>query len=441
MAKLLKFNADWSEEQQVELNDLLGLTEEQGDKLFVEEKSIALNADQAKAFERWLSDQDVAAAAVADNAPVAADTSTINASEPVRAHAIELVNLIADNPAIDTNFRKVIEATEQMKRGAIALCFMLRKAYGDKLDDFPVPGSQSWQEGKDGEEGFKPASNNPDRYRVKTKGKKSDVWVKFSFYDDYARNTPFGTEIVAALEAISNALSVYGDSGSFRKAGKPIEAFQSANGEVINFATMTQPQVKAAEKMWSQRLTAIASSIKTAIKVNAQLNRLQLELKDEIDVQIATNADGSIAATAYPINIINKRNVSEYKPFASSGLLALDVDKAVANGGSFDHLMATTGKGTDDSSGETVAEIKNVGKFDEYIAAVLNWLDRDTAEKELLTYLAAKDKQGKFLHDHLVMSLHKLVDALDSPNTKTEPRYRVLEEAELNVTTAAAVSK
>lgn len=412
---ILKFNKDWTEDQQVELSEALSLTEKQEERLFADEKPITLNDEQAAAYENWTKkskDNDGG-----DVAPVA----SVAVASGIMSKAIEMEKKIEGNAEIDSRVRLTIKSGEELKRGPFVLCDLLRKTYGKEgMASFPEVGSP-FKDPDDGEGKRYLPCNNPDRYTVQRDGKKGKVNEPRSFYADYAGATAYGKDILSVLQAINDAKDVFKEVKSY-KTVKPF----TLSGETIDFANMNNYQVAGLASTWNGRWSKTVSAYKQSIRLDRQLNKA--EEMASITLHIARGKDGTIIGT-YPITIANKENPAEFSTYTPTNFLSLDFDKAVANGGTYADLIATVGKGANNEPALLAARIKSASKAAEYIAELAAWFEVDGNAKDFQLYLNSKDNAGKFVHDDAVLSTGKLNEQMDSAATKQSARYAALCEA------------
>lgn len=413
----LSYNEAWTEDQEVELMELLELDSDKETKLFENKKTIVLNDQQAAAYENWTKkskDNDGG-----DVAPVV----TVQVASGILSKAIEMEKVIDTDKDINDRVRLTVHSGEEVKKGVAILCDMLRKKYGkDGMASFPEVGSP-FKDPDDPEGKRNLPCNNPDRYTVQVDGKKGKVNSPRSFYSDFAAATPYGKVIIHTLDAINAAREVYRGLGSY-KTVKPF----TLEGETINFADMNAYEVSSLLKMWTARLSSLTNAYKQAVRFDRQL--IAVGGMAGITMYESRGKSGEYVGT-YPITLANKFDpIKENKVFTPTNFLNLDVDKAIKNAsddkGHFEALMATVGKGSTTEPALLAARIKSPAKAAEYIAELAAWFEVDGNAKDYQLFLNSKDNTGKFVHDDAVLSTGKLNEQMDSAATKQSARYAAL---------------
>ena len=420
----LKYNSNWSEDQEVEIDEACSLTEEQGLALFEQHKTIVLSDEQAAAFEAWVQADDGNEDPGAGDVPVA----TVAVASGVLSKAIEMEKKIDADKDINDRVRLTIKSGEEAKKGPLALCALLRAKFGaEGMAAFPDVGSP-FKDPDDAEGKRYLPCNNPDRYTVQRDGKKGKVNEPHSFYQDFADRTPYGRVITAALNAIDAARDVYRDQKTYKNC-KP---YVTEDNETLDFPNITAWDVQALLTTWNKRRSNLATAYKQAVRVDRQI--IAMSEYPGITLQIAKNKDGSIdASRLYPITIADKNNAGDFGTFTPTNFLKLDCDKAGKNGGTYADLMATVGRGKQEDKTPMAERIKSPAKAAEYIAELAAWLETDGNDNQLTVYLNQKDNKGIFTHDDAVKSLGSASEAMEALASRFNKRIASLMEAEAAV--------
>lgn len=422
---MLRFNKDWTDDQQVAITEALDLDQEQCERLFEEHKILKLNDKQSAAWEAYQKNPTAAPDAGGELPP-----ADIKIAGNVLSHAIEMEKVIDTDKDIDARVRLTLTSQEEIKKGPMILCHMMRVKYGpQRMAAFPEVGSPFKDveaSDKTGKTVYLPC-DNPDRYTVQRKGKKPGTVVNepHDFYTEFANRTPMGKIIQDALKAIDAARDVY----ESKKSYKTCEAYTAGNGEVIDFPAMTAYDVQAELSTWNKRASTLASQYRDAVRLDRAW--IKLETYPGINFIVAKKKDGSIDdRRMYPITIQDKENPGDFDTYTPKSILNFDVDLAVTNGGKYSDLMDTVGRGAQDDDETPLAErIKGPEQAAEYLAELAAWLEVDGNDTAFTVFLNKTDKAGKHVNDDALLSLASVAESTEALVAPYNKRVAALKES------------
>lgn len=309
--------------------------------------------------------------ASADSDSEGVDVSAAAGNAPVRKLALTFVDDLSEETNAD--IEATLDAKEVVKRAPLAVLADLERDHGDDLDAFPTV--DAGKPDKDGNIPI-PAGNNPDYYSIPggTDSKGNRITIKGSFYADYADNTVPGKAITRRIAGIDAA-----------EAGK-------SDAPAV-YKRMTKDERTSAKARETQRRSDLRAIIKRAMKVYQQMRRLDempaigwrvqmQEVRDTagnvqwVEAEEGQKADDKGRAldehgapipvmapmnTPKPMVIYNKAQPERPTVLSISTFLALDVQKAKANGGKMADLLETTTRGSDEEGQSGADTQQDVG--------------------------------------------------------------------------------
>lgn len=315
--------------------------------------------------------------------------STLSA---VRARINEMVKIANKSEEIHNSVMKVIAAGETNKRGPLIVYWALLSEYGEKLKDFPIPGSKQ----SDG-------VNNPDIYRYQQAKDNGDkVWKTDSFYRNFADATTDGVNIQHVLNDI--ALAVKGEetdtNGAFRNMGKP--------------------ERDANRKRFEAQKTLLRSVYRRAFQLHFMIEAAK---EAGVGVRLATkkDKDGNIVLSngTYPIHIYDVADpVNNFDVITVPSFLALDLQRAKDTAGPDGNIylaFKNSGNRSGSSGAKAVERKMDIKRLESELCDIANYLDTDDGMAQLYKKLNSKDKT-----DHFLLAVFDLYAALTDVCHKKE---------------------
>lgn len=350
-------------------------------------------------------------------------------AQPADPSAIAMAEILKHDEEFIVEAEQVMEAPEKVKRGSIMLLQHFLRLYpGDKdtkpMALFPVVGSEQ-----------EPGRNSPYDIR-KIRQLKTDGDVKIvdrSWYQDYVEQF---------LEAFpdSDRPLYHVQQADFAEQEPPVGIYKHLAGN--------PSELKAIRTRWRSRANNLLSQVKKAVKVHHQMERInQMKLVScdfarirAVDPTDKTKTYMVLTTTNEPIKVQDRyaQAVTDIKQYGIGAFLALDADKAEENGGTFQALLATAKRGSDEKKPEEGVDtnlINTVAKFETAIAQVAHYLEQDKSEAMVLKAMNGKDKKD---NERLIETIGDVCMAFDNIWTKIETEYKAIKIAKRNKDRAAA---
>ena len=257
MAKL-KFDSDWTEEQQVELSERLELTPELDERLFADQKTIVISAEQATEYVALVAewnketggDDTGDTGATGDKAPVEEPTVDIHVRTQMEREAFAIGEAMPETTlqVIEDNYI----ADERTKVGTMLLADRLLKDEGKTIAEAKAL-ILSWPEAgtdpKSKDESKHPhGQNRADYYHFKPAGTKK--LIRKSFYQNMFDATTKGEALLASASACDKTLVDNKDN------------LKIATGP---HSGMKKSEVTAERDLWNTRLKSGATQLRAAV--------------------------------------------------------------------------------------------------------------------------------------------------------------------------------
>lgn len=331
-------------------------------------------------------------------------TKTVSAANPIVSQAIELAHIANEHPGIGDELATAVRAKEVSGQVPRKLVFLLKEAYGERIHEFPVPGSTE----KDVE-----GTNRPyDLYSesITREGKSREV--KGSFYKTFARsldvlNMPEeegGMSILARLEYLSTE-----------------EAKEEFPAE--------HERVDEKNKLQG-RVNVITNATKTAFHVFHMIeavNKIPGVKADFAKRWDAKQKKDVYSETSVNIHVYDVERPNQYLMLSVPSFLSLEPEKALQperlakHGTEFLSLKSTRSRGTGKSDDNTKEAPKlTINTIESMAADFANFVDSTQGYDKLVKRLKDKDT------DDFVLSIGKLYEALEGFMPKIEDRYKAL---------------
>jgi len=296
------------------------------------------------------------------------------------------------NDDLETNAKAALEG----KRGAAVIRRDLVRLFSEDTIAmvWPIPGSDS----KD----HKWGGDNRQLHRYPTVVRDNDGQSKpgqGDWYYDLLDGTTEGKRIVAALESIKAAKK--------GETGKHILPEHAAIvGDEIKLTTM--------KTALESKRTFRKSAIIRVVNLVQSMHRINNETEMGVElITVDNKPEGEPVHSPKLLYVYNKKDQKQFRILTIGQLLALDVTKAKADGGTYNAVVGTTGRQPKGAGKEavTVPEIDKVGLFDEWSAVGATFFDKligdAKATNQLLTHLNSAGT------DDLLLSLNRIALGID----------------------------
>lgn len=300
----------------------------------------------------------------------------------IQSEAHAAASAIKSDSILNTTLRDELERREESKRTPLHImqAFTEMEEAGTlKVSELPEPDSG-------------PEGNNPDKYEETIPNSKRTR--KGSFWKDFFMSVPFVKKNVDDLERVKTA------------AGKepPVELKDLTN--------KGPAWLEAEKKMLSARVNAAVNVGYQGIRLYWQFAKLNEY--PNVEYEIATDDNGDIQRRTNPIVIFElfpEKN-SEGKPHPKAGqrtamlryfsvgeFLALNIDKALEKGGTFESLWRSGQR--EPQTPDLSATVQTIDTFSEFTAAMWYFAQRPKAYDQGVNY---------FLNDEHAAELKTLRD-------------------------------
>lgn len=277
-----------------------------------------------------------------------------------------------ENEVLSSAIKEQMEAKEVTESGSIRILIAMKASYGDKLAEFPRPGSTVED------------SNNPDVIKVEkvnsSTGNKSVV--NSSWYVTFADNTLEGKAILQELGWI--------------KILRNLEADHNLVPNEFRQAYPNNEEWKVREGYLTGRRNTIRSAYKKAMALLWQFEDVNALAKVSATFKWADANKTKVVNTKVPVRISDDDNADTWQYVSLSTFMRFDTAKAQEQGGTFQALIDSL-KRDSDKQGGGVAAPQKVRTADTFAARI-------TDIHEALDY-AFTDKDGKKLHNDIEKAL------------------------------------
>jgi len=457
MAKL-SYNPAWTENQQVAIEEALGLDEKQSETLFTNQEPITITKEQAQQFKDWATaeknkpDEDEEELGGEQTNDANNDTPTTNddrsqhdADDADKADMIDIsVASQRDRDAIDVGrklsdgtlatLRDGYEAREKVNITPLLVRQSLvadAKAKKFDLNDLPVPGSYR-KGGKTvigtGDNVRILGDNDPyDKFTFQTLNDNAKhVTKKGSYYDSMFRSTALGKELVAARELADAAVQ------SFKEKGPAMPS---------EYSGKTKPQCIRRRSLFDSRIRYGINTVKKAVELHQQCHAFDglTQVGYSFDTELV-NDKRQFVNRNEPIQVFSQvtEKLADGKERIKTGdpsnqtigaFLRYDVAKAIALAGgnakdvTLEHLQKTVARergGTDQADKQNKkasdafkTEIGNVENFETATYTYLNYLHTDQDDLNVKHVEAIKKRIAEKDGNDFLLALGDLCVHLD----------------------------
>jgi hypothetical protein len=438
----LSYNASWSEDDEVEIEEALHLTEQQTETLFVQKGKIVISAEQAAALAKLSEDDD-------DTSNTPADTHNDDrAGEDDDKEAGDTIDKsIAsqrDRDAVNVGNKLSKETGAHITAGYLArervnitplIIFQdLRRDLKDDLAALPVPNSRR-EQGKtivgSGDTKRELGSNDPwDRYTfMDTNDNGKQVKRQGSYFKSMFMASTLGTEITKQLDLVDKAIGSTKDNGP----ACPKE-----------YEGMGKPKLARRKSLFASRINFGIAQLKKAVVLDKQCRAFDSLSQVGYGFETEKNDKGAdvFVNMNEPVQLfkVEKKDGREreiwHANFSISAFNKFDVAAAIkAAGGAsnvtLEHITDTVKRDTDKDKNKNKTKDADwskheIGKIDEAQNLInslvsyfyVNPATDDVQDKRInaLHTLASKDKE-------MLLSLGDLAMILDDWYTKNKNEY------------------
>lgn len=266
-----------------------------------------------------------------------------------KERVLPFAELLDDSEELQNEMQFLDDANKDVKRGAFLVMLDVREILGDKLKDMPVPYSTE----KD--------SDNPDEYAI------SGTKRKGYFYNDLADSFGGGKKADTLIRVCNLALKD-------ETAGQVPKEYYEKKGSPLYGILDNEEAVKQLKRNAESTRTYYRGLVYDAIALHFQLERLskmKFILVQTKPVEVKTNK---------PFIIRSADTVNEpgaWKEYGVQQVLSMDVEAAMANGGTFEALKKTLRR---EKKGEEREPLKvtDAGKELAYVNGLMLTIAGDT---------------------------------------------------------------
>lgn len=285
------------------------------------------------------------------------------------------------------------------------------------LDTMPEPFSGDKPQEKHPERAVSPNNFDIKVASKKRGGGKRKGSADLDWYERYAFATIYGKAIVSDLEAVTIARNAKPNRTSDPNVRDELRSW--SNHDLDNEKKRLETQLRNVVKL--ERDT---------IRLHLQLQRATEKLP-ALSFSLVCDSAGNPRRTTEPLRIFAWGDPTNADHYSVNSFLRMDVDKAVANGGTLEALTDTIGKGADQDDDDE-DESKLIFENKEAIAfgfAQMAYLVEDTSQqKAMWEYLNLKDKDGAYVNIDTAMSIVSLASWLEDqvvPKIKERVRLEI----------------
>lgn len=305
-------------------------------------------------------------------------------------------------------------AKEITEQGAIRVFLALQSTYGDKLGEFPEPDS------------VPETTNNPDKIKKpKVNSKGETTSVNTTWYTEFADATKEGKKILQELAWIAILRNPQADKNLV-----PAEfsnEYKNPQEYIVHEAYLTGRRTTVRQ--------AYKKAMKLAFKMRAigELNGVNIDFVWK-DYKTKTE----VRNTKKPLRISDVDDPNKWGYFTINNVERMDVDKATENGGTYDALVDTLKRTSNEGGdGEGNQAKPQLVRTQDTFAARLNDLSEalafsDSDEGRKLSAELRKGMSAAGSDDYLsnIIRVHSILGAmLKSADVKTQVRIEALSQA------------
>ncbi len=329
--------------------------------------------------------------------------------------------------AFTAHITEAVDAKEVTARGPFNAYIDMMALHGpEEFASFPAPDTDRDPE-SDKYSGNEPA----DKYKGTTPDGKN---VVYSFWNDYAATTIPGAAAEKAIVQIDVTVANYATDKA-----------KTEGGPYGNATEWTLPDLKAERKRLEQRRNAVRALVKKAKNIEIRLreiagmpkvmNEKTGQMVDPVIVSWSQNKDGTLRATTVPIIVTDgsdmPASVQRFKPMGAATFIGLNVKKAIANGGTWDALINSGGRETEDDDADKtdnggLTVDAPVEKIVSAVSIMGHWFDKAENKAKLLRQINGKDKDKSNEAIQMIGDLVTLLADYYTPAVKA--RYLALNE-------------
>jgi len=354
------------------------------------------------------------AATLAANTETGSSINTDSEGETQKAKAIAFA--LQESDEMSQAINTVANAKEDWQGGPITVLFALKSTYGEEIDTFPEPDSDT--------------GNNPDKFKLSVEDAQGKSAMRpSSFYLIFSDATKEGKAVCDELAQI-------------KRAGN-LEAVKTDVPKSILDMTKEQRDVRA--NYLTGRRSTIRASYKKAMALYHQLNAVASLTSVGVDFVWQTDEHGEdtneVENTTKPIMVWqmpgndaqgNPRPIKDREFFSIGSFLKLEPKKAQENGGTFKALKATVARATGGATGNKDAPVKPVKTAETFVAQfvelfrAMDEFQSDADQKEMGKLMKLLNSKGS---DELKVSFVEFRNYLDDicDENKLSPWYADLQ--------------
>lgn len=330
---------------------------------------------------------------------------------PQRVSALSLAKVAADKKEFLSYLDRHANAKVEAKGGAAHVLVYMMGIYGEKLYEFPVPGTTQ----------DKVTGNQPwDIYEAEgTKADGSVGVIKGSFYKDFFTDLPNGAKLA-------------NDQAALRLAAK------GSKDTPAPFNKLSAPSAERELNKVNVKLNYALDMVRKAMAIFFKLEEIKEHEDKGVKIEMAWKLDEEeneteeLQSTTLPFMLVKTKGPSDFKTLSVGGLLALNVERALAvfaeGKTSFFTALKDSGRRGTKKTTPTSTETPKIG-MSNLGATVL----------EFANFLDDKENYGKLIamvgnpkNVDILLSLAELQDALDGITSKFERKIADARIAEAN---------
>lgn len=333
-----------------------------------------------------------------------AATGTGKLPGPVADQKSRVLKITAAIEESGDDFAKHLKEASDAKltsQYAVMQCAIdLEALFGEEeLKSWPIVGSES--------------GNNPDKYTIMVKVDGEMKSKKVDFYSEIIERLPKGRELVAIIEAvkIANANSGTCDHPAVMALRRPEDRNDLRNTckqELSTAKSVLRNTMKYYQTLWAVEampkvsVDILLEPVYEMVTVDGKQEKRQAVQRDEHGEPVL-DADGEMLPvwrprkTPKPIKVANANDAAEFELYSISSFTTLNVEDAIAKGGTFADLKATKQRerdeGDDDAENDGIP-VNNINQVESAFAGLAGWLEKDENSALLLKKLKAKPTEN-----------------------------------------------
>lgn len=297
------------------------------------------------------------------------------------------------NEDFNAHMSEAVKAKGTLQYAVVQTIMDLDMIFGEEeLKEWPIVGSEG--------------GNNPDKYKVRRKV--AGVWkdVATDFYMEVTANTPQGiiySNKLDAIKQVNNEAPTDDKEVAGMKARQERDALAEDMKEALS---VHHSNVRQAMKFYQQKW-AMSSMAHVAWNFLQEICRNPdgsvMYVTDEEGKQVLRDGKPIVATlprkTRKPIKLFNPHETSEFKLLSIGQFVNLDLDTAKLNGGTYDDVIATRQRDTEEDEGHAEGQnvvVNSLPTFETAAAGMALYLGNADTAGLLKKRLEAAAKAGKW---------------------------------------------